>query len=103
MTDQIGLKGISAGPHGVLDHETRAGQTFVVDVTMHLDLAPAGASDDLGDTVDYGAVAGDVVALIEGDPLELIETLAPHRRPRAGPAPRRGGRGHRAQAGGPDQ
>ena len=77
MTDQIVLKGISArGHHGVLDFEKRDGQTFVVDVTMHVDLAAAGASDDLGDTVNYAEVAGDVVALIEGDPLDLIEALA---------------------------
>jgi dihydroneopterin aldolase/2-amino-4-hydroxy-6-hydroxymethyldihydropteridine diphosphokinase len=49
---------------------------FVVDVTMHVDLAPAGTSDDLADTVNYADVAGDVVALIEGDPLDLIEALA---------------------------
>lgn len=77
MTDQIVLKGISAkGHHGVLDFEKRDGQTFVVDVTMHVDLAPAGASDDLADTVNYAEVASDVVALIEGDSLDLIEALA---------------------------
>lgn len=77
MTDQIVLKGISArGHHGVLDFEKRDGQTFVVDVTMHVDLAAAGASDDLGDTVNYAEVAGDVVALIEGESLDLIEALA---------------------------
>jgi dihydroneopterin aldolase/2-amino-4-hydroxy-6-hydroxymethyldihydropteridine diphosphokinase len=77
VTDQIVLKGISAkGHHGVLDFEKRDGQTFVVDVTMHVDLAPAGASDDLADTVNYAEVAGDVVALIQGEPLDLIEALA---------------------------
>ncbi len=77
MTDQIVLKGISAqGHHGVLDFEKRDGQVFVVDVTMQVDLVPAGASDDLADTVSYAEVAGDVVALIEGEPLDLIEALA---------------------------
>ncbi|WP_270887236.1 2-amino-4-hydroxy-6-hydroxymethyldihydropteridine diphosphokinase [Pedococcus sp. 5OH_020] len=77
MTDQIVLKGICArGRHGVLDFEKRDGQTFVVDVTMYLDLAPAGSSDDLADTVNYAEVAGDVVALVEGEPLDLIEALA---------------------------
>jgi dihydroneopterin aldolase/2-amino-4-hydroxy-6-hydroxymethyldihydropteridine diphosphokinase len=77
MSDQIVIKGISArGHHGVFDFEKREGQTFVVDVTMEVDLAPAGASDDLADTVHYGEVAGDVVALIEGEPLDLIEALA---------------------------
>ncbi|GAB3438525.1 2-amino-4-hydroxy-6-hydroxymethyldihydropteridine diphosphokinase [Phycicoccus ginsengisoli] len=77
MTDQIVLKGISArGHHGVLDFEKRDGQTFVVDVTMDVDLAPAGSSDDLADTVNYADVAADVVALVEGEPLDLIEALA---------------------------
>ena len=77
MTDQIVLKGVSArGHHGVLDFEKRDGQVFVVDVTMDVDLAPAGSSDDLADTVSYAEVAGDVVALIEGEPLDLIEALA---------------------------
>jgi dihydroneopterin aldolase / 2-amino-4-hydroxy-6-hydroxymethyldihydropteridine diphosphokinase len=77
VSDQIVLKGISAvGHHGVLDFEKRDGQTFVVDVTMQVDLAPAGASDDLADTVNYAEVAGDVVALVQGEPLDLIEALA---------------------------
>jgi dihydroneopterin aldolase/2-amino-4-hydroxy-6-hydroxymethyldihydropteridine diphosphokinase len=77
MSDQIVLKGISArGRHGVLDFERRDGQTFVVDVTMQVDLGPAGSSDDLSRTVNYAEVAGDVVALIEGEPVNLIETLA---------------------------
>ena len=71
MSDQIALLGISAkGFHGVLDFEKRDGQTFVVDVVMDVDLAPAGASDDLADTVNYAEVAGDVVGVIEGEPLD---------------------------------
>jgi dihydroneopterin aldolase/2-amino-4-hydroxy-6-hydroxymethyldihydropteridine diphosphokinase len=77
MSDRIALKGISAkGFHGVLDFEKRDGQTFVVDVEMEVDLAPAGTSDDLVDTVNYAEVAGDVVELIEGESLDLIEALA---------------------------
>lgn len=77
MTDQIVLRGVSAtGHHGVLESEKRDGQTFVVDVTMEVDLAAAGASDDLADTVNYAEVAGDIVALVEGEPLDLIESLA---------------------------
>ena len=77
MSDQIVLRGISArGFHGVLDFEKRDGQTFVVDVVLEVDLTAAGASDDLADTVNYAEVAGDIVALIEGEPLNLIEALA---------------------------
>lgn len=77
MSDRIALKGISAkGFHGVLDFEKRDGQTFVVDVEMEVDLAPAGTSDDLIDTVNYAEVAGDIVELIAGESLDLIEALA---------------------------
>ena len=56
--DQIRLTGVRAvGKHGVLDFEHERAQTFVVDATLFLDLAPAGHSDDLHDTVDYGAIA----------------------------------------------
>ncbi len=75
--DQIRLTGIrAAGKHGVLDFEHERAQTFVVDATLFLDLAPAGASDALADTVDYGAIAKGIVAIIEGEHVDLIEKLA---------------------------
>ena len=77
MTDRISLLGVRArGFHGVLPDEKRDGQDFVVDVVLHLDLAPAGASDDLERTVSYAEVGADVVARIEGPSLDLIESLA---------------------------
>ncbi|WP_151525730.1 dihydroneopterin aldolase [Serinicoccus kebangsaanensis] len=75
--DEIRLVGVRAqGHHGVFEHERREGQEFVVDVTMTLDLGPAGASDDLDRTVNYGEVAADVVAVVGGEPRDLIETVA---------------------------
>lgn len=75
--DQIRLTGIrAAGRHGVLDFEHERAQTFVVDATLFLDLAPAGHSDTLDDTVDYGAIAKGIVAIIEGEHVDLIERLA---------------------------
>lgn len=77
MTDQIQLMGISArGHHGVLAQERREGQVFRVDITLEVDTRAAALSDDLDDTVDYSAVAGAVVTLIEGPPFHLIEALA---------------------------
>jgi 7,8-dihydroneopterin aldolase/epimerase/oxygenase len=75
--DRISLMGIEVfGHHGVLSHERELGQRFVVDVVLGLDLAPAATSDDLADTVDYGRLAGDVSAVVAGDPCDLIETVA---------------------------
>ena len=77
MTDRIVLQGISArGFHGVLDFEKVDGQDFVVDVTLEVDLRRAGVSDLLAHTVSYADVAADVVDLIAGPSLDLIESLA---------------------------
>ncbi|MEV4218861.1 dihydroneopterin aldolase [Nonomuraea sp. NPDC049725] len=75
--DRIALKGLRArGRHGVLAAERELGQEFVVDVTLFLDTAPAAAGDDLARTVDYGELAQDLVKVVEGEPVDLIETLA---------------------------
>jgi dihydroneopterin aldolase len=60
----------------VFPEERERGQTFVVDVVLGLDTRPAAADDDLTKTVHYGIVAEEVVALVEGDPVDLVETLA---------------------------
>ncbi len=76
-SDQIVLRGLRGhGYHGVYLHERETGQLFVVDVTLVIDLAPAAASDDVLDTVHYGELAEQVVAVVEGEPVALIETLA---------------------------
>jgi dihydroneopterin aldolase len=77
MTDRIILTGLRVrGRHGVYDFERVQGQDFVVDVELEVDLTDAAASDDVADTVHYGELADRLVALIAGDPLNLIETLA---------------------------
>ena len=77
MTDRIVLQGISAhGHHGVLDFEKADGQEFVVDVALEVDLRRPGGSDVLAHTVNYAEVAADVVSLITGPSLDLIEALA---------------------------
>jgi dihydroneopterin aldolase len=77
VTDLLSVTGIECyGYHGVFEHEKRAGQNFVVDLTLAVDTAPAAASDDLRDTVDYGSLVAAVKAAVEADPVDLIETLA---------------------------
>lgn len=77
LIDEITLTGVRAfGYHGVFADERRDGQEFVVDVTLHLPTAQAAASDDVADTVHYGEVAQRVVELVEGEPLNLVESLA---------------------------
>ncbi|MFJ6678245.1 dihydroneopterin aldolase [Microbacterium sp. NPDC091382] len=76
-TDEIAITGIRAtGFHGVYEHERRDGQEFVADLTLSLSLARAAATDDVTDTVHYGEVAERVAAILAGDPVDLIETVA---------------------------
>ena len=75
--DRIALTGLRATAfHGVLEHERRDGQLFLIDVTVHLSLREAASSDDLDDTVHYGVLAEKVVEAVESDPVDLIETVA---------------------------
>jgi dihydroneopterin aldolase len=75
--DRLVLTGLRAvGHHGVLDHERRAGQEFVVDIQIGLDTRSAAESDDLSETVHYGDLAERLHAAIASDPVDLIETLA---------------------------
>jgi 7,8-dihydroneopterin aldolase/epimerase/oxygenase len=75
--DRITLTGIAGhGHHGVFPEERQQGQPFVVDVSCELDLSAAAATDDLGQTIDYGQLAQAVVDDVERDPLNLIEALA---------------------------
>lgn len=75
--DEICLTGLTVfGRHGVYDHERVDGQEFVVDLRLRLALEQAGASDDVRDTVHYGELAEKVAAVVAGEPVNLIETLA---------------------------
>ena len=77
MSDRIELRGMRfAGRHGVLPHEAVDAQPFEVDVVLELDLAPAGSSDDLARTVDYGSVFAIARDVVEGPHVALVEALA---------------------------
>lgn len=75
--DRVALRGLKArGHHGVFPKEREEGQTFIVDLVLSLDTRPAAADDDLAKTVHYGIVAEEVVDVVQGEPVDLIETLA---------------------------
>ena len=74
---RIVLSGLRVrGHHGVFEHERRDGQDFVLDLALEVDLTAAAASDDLVDTVDYGALAEGAAAIVGGPPRKLIEAVA---------------------------
>jgi len=75
--DVITLTGVTArGRHGVLAEERRDGQDFVVDLELGLGLQGAAQTDDLHRTVNYAEVAALAVDVIQGEPQNLIETVA---------------------------
>lgn len=75
--DRIELRGLRVfGRHGVFDREKADGQEFVVDLAVHADLAAAAASDDLADTLDYGALAQRAADVVGGPSRDLIESVA---------------------------
>jgi dihydroneopterin aldolase len=77
VTDLITLTGLRVrGRHGVFDFERRDGQDFVVDVTLEFDTRRAAASDDLTDTIDYGELAQGLARVVDGEAVNLLETLA---------------------------
>jgi dihydroneopterin aldolase len=62
--------------HGVLPEEAERGQVFVIDLDLILDLGPAGRSDDLERTVDYGGLTGRVAELVAARRRNLVEAVA---------------------------
>jgi dihydroneopterin aldolase len=77
VSDRIILKGLQDfARHGVLPEEKRLGQRFVVDVVAHLDLRPAGQSDDYAQTVCYDALTKTVTEALTEKRFYLIEAAA---------------------------
>ena len=75
--DRILLSGIRVrGFHGVHPEEREQGQDFVVDVELVVPLDVAVATDDVLGTVHYGELTRAIVAEVERDPVDLIETVA---------------------------
>jgi dihydroneopterin aldolase len=77
VSDQIQIRGLRVvGTHGVLDEEKQRAQPFEIDLDIETDLARAGRSDDLADTIDYGAIVARVAGIAAGDHADLLEHLA---------------------------
>ena len=75
--DRIELMGlVFSGRHGVRPAEREQPQEFKVDVKLDADLAEVGRSDSIVDTVDYRLVYAIAKDVVEGESVQLIETLA---------------------------
>lgn len=77
MTDQILVTGLCVATRiGVTEKERSRPQDVVIDMEVVTDLAAAGASDALEDTIDYDRLVTEVAALVNQSECNLLERLA---------------------------
>jgi dihydroneopterin aldolase len=77
VTDRIEITDLRVmGVHGVLPEEQERAQPFSLDIVAWVDMAAAQQSDDLADTVDYGALAQAAADVVGGRSYRLLEALA---------------------------
>ncbi|MDO4173333.1 MAG: 2-amino-4-hydroxy-6-hydroxymethyldihydropteridine diphosphokinase [Eubacteriales bacterium] len=75
--DEIHIKGLEVfAHHGVFPEETRLGQKFVVSADLRVDLHQAGISDDLNQSIDYGAVCAEIHTFLTQRTFQLLEAAA---------------------------
>jgi dihydroneopterin aldolase len=77
VPDRIELRGLRvAGICGALPEEQARAQPLELDLDVVADLGPAGRSDALADTVDYGALCQLAETVVAGGRFTLLERLA---------------------------
>jgi dihydroneopterin aldolase len=77
MSDRIELRGLQVMAYcGVLPEERERRQPFAVDLDVECDLAAAGRTDALDDTIDYGALGAGVAAIAADERFGLLERFA---------------------------
>lgn len=77
MSDIVFVNGLVIHAyHGVLEHESRVGQTFILDLVLDLDLAAASHSDKLADTVGYDRVVEVATNAFQERRYRLVEAAA---------------------------
>ena len=77
MSDTIFITGLLIhGHHGVMAHEAKVGQRFVIDIELVTDLAPAAASDKLVDTVSYSSIVETASRAFTAKSYRLVEAAA---------------------------
>jgi FolB domain-containing protein len=77
VADLIELRGLRVmALCGVLPEEQVRKQPFELDVSIETDLRAAGVSDDLADTIDYGALVEGIGEIADGARFALLERFA---------------------------
>jgi dihydroneopterin aldolase len=77
MSDRIFVSGLVIhAHHGVMEHESKVGQRFVLDLELSIDLKDAARSDKLVDTVSYSAIVEAASRAFTAQSYRLVETAA---------------------------
>jgi 7,8-dihydroneopterin aldolase/epimerase/oxygenase len=77
MSDSIFVTGLLIhAHHGVMEHEEKVGQRFVIDLELSLDLSDAAGSDKLADTVSYSAIVETATLAFTSRNYRLVEAAA---------------------------
>jgi len=77
MSDMIFITGLLVhAHHGVMRHEKKVGQQFVIDLELAIDLAQAGATDKLVDTVSYSSIVEAAIRAFTAKSFRLVEAAA---------------------------
>ncbi len=76
-TGKLILSGLTAyGYHGNNPAERKLGQTFNADIEVQLDTQRAASTDNLTDTISYPVIERIARQILEGEPANLLETVA---------------------------
>ena len=77
MSDTIFVRGLSLHAyHGVMQHEAKVGQTFMLDLVLDIDLAEASRTDKLKHTVSYDSVVQTATEAFCARRYKLVEAAA---------------------------
>jgi 7,8-dihydroneopterin aldolase/epimerase/oxygenase len=77
MSDRITLSAMRfEGHHGVSEEERGSPQPIEVDLVVEADLARAGHTDDVADTIDYGPLVALCAGVVERGSFRLLEAIA---------------------------
>lgn len=75
--DKIRIKNLELfAKHGVFPEENALGQKFLVSADLYTDIRPAGLTDDLNASIDYGMVCHKIKDFLEQHTFRLLETAA---------------------------
>jgi 7,8-dihydroneopterin aldolase/epimerase/oxygenase len=77
MSDTVFVRGLVIhAHHGVMEHEAKVGQRFVLDIELSMDLTDAARSDKLVDTVSYSAIVETASGAFTAASHRLVESAA---------------------------